>query len=70
MQKITIDAQLANDIGNYLAQRPWAEVNSLIARLMAAGRQVEVKESQTTPRKSKLTEAEPKSGDDAAKVES
>jgi len=45
MQKITIDAQLANDIGNYLAQRPWAEVNGLIGRLMSAARPAEASKS-------------------------
>jgi hypothetical protein len=33
--KFEIDAQLINDIGNYLAGRPWAEVNALIYRLQA-----------------------------------
>jgi len=36
--KIPIDAELLNEVLNYLSKKPFGEVNSLISRLISEGK--------------------------------
>lgn len=39
--KIPIDAELVNEVLNYLSKKPFGEVNSIINKLLAEGRSFE-----------------------------
>ena len=39
--KIPIDAELVNEVLNYLSKKPFGEVNSMINKILAEGRSFE-----------------------------